>query len=678
MAVNRYFGYQPLQAADYSFKLPMDYLGKTLESLQEKSSQNYASISQLPSLIHVNALEGKDTEARNKKEQEYRNKIDALVKNSNGDYSGLTKDIYGLKASLQKEMTTGDLAAISNNYNQYSEYQKKMLDQKDLPRTYASLALRKTLDNYNQEGGYGGIDPVTGDYKRVAPIYGQGYDFQGKLGKVGEFKDITEENAWREKAGDWYKDIKTKTGGVAYDRAYSSLFGEVVNDPLAQEHISFLQRIGMPKEEINKMVHGIVDAEAIRRTKSISEKDVKYTFDKAVELAQEEDHFRRREARQAKEHADKMEAFTEPYLGRQVTLGSKTEGDYASKIDFSGGTYDKYGNKLGWSDGVLVSGSGMGSGLGSATYRDTNSTALTGKEKIDFNHPTIKNNPLAQKALIAAYIKNTGDSKLLAYAPEKQNQMISAWADQDRGKAQTTINKELGELSKNYNTRSVKGYQVAGKYAETLANDMLRMGSTVAVRDMSSGQKFGTLNDLLKAEGISPDDITTDTNNAKVKNKLHVVADSNGEYVITLNKNGRTKQLVVSNFDESREGTYSKARDLTSQKPITNFNAPIMRGNTYSNRTSIDKIGDQSIFRAQTLDIRKGDMTSDGIKVINLGIDKSGNKMIEVEYPNGGKEVMPFEAEDDLLRTTRAKDKSFQKRTAKATATTNQEFWRGE
>jgi len=176
--INRYFGYTPLQKEDYAFKMPLDIMGKTLMHLQDTSDKNYAELQALPGLIHTNALTGHDTTKRNQIQQGYNDRINKIVSGANGDYSRVNKDVIGLKAQLQKDLTTGDLAAIGSNYKTFADYQKETLSQKDLPRTYGDAAIQKTLAEYNAAGGYGGIDPVTGNYRSVKSFtkHEDGYD----------------------------------------------------------------------------------------------------------------------------------------------------------------------------------------------------------------------------------------------------------------------------------------------------------------------------------------------------------------------------------------------------------------------------------------------------------------------------------------------------------------------
>lgn len=661
MAINRYYGYNPLQRADHSFKLPMEFLGKTLEGLQEKSNQNYASLQQLPSLLHVNALEGADTTARNQVEQEYRDKIDNLVKQSNGDYSGVTKDIYGLKANLQKEMTTGRLGAIGNNYSQYSDYQKKMLDQKDLPRTYASMALRKTLDAYNEAGGYGGIDPVTGDYKRINPIYGQGYDYQGKLAKVGPFGDITKLTDHRDKQGNWYIDTEHKTGGVDYQRAFGSLMAEIDNDPLAAEHEMFLRKIGMRPEEIQQQKIGLARAEAMRRVKDIDETKKNYTFDPMVKINQDEEQFRKNYAQRERHHQDDKE----PNAAAQITIGDQRTGAYPDRLSLTSGTYDKDGNPVTLYSSATsnslnpTGGAFMFNGL-------KNSSSLTGNEPINFNHPLMKNqNDPVQKVNRTALNAVAMRFNIPGYNPagtdEQKNQALNNWVkNSGQGKQLlSAVEEQASSLYQALNNKEVKGVAYNNLYAKDMTERVTRQAGSVRASNFSTGQKYGSLEEAAKTIG---GDIYN-TKGKKATTRFEVYTEDGGQPVATISHEGKSIKVKLDNVNEHAKGAYTEIKGMLDHKEgydpklgtyRTEQSGPmIAQDGSISNRAAIrtySKGGQkQRYLNVENLDnLQEGAIFGEGVKY--LGVDPNNQSKVNIQHPNGKVESMYVLPQDELIR----------------------------
>jgi len=667
--INRYFGYTPLQKEDYAFKMPLDLMGKTLMHLQDTSDKNYAKLQQLPGLIHTNALTGHDTTKRNQIEQGYRDKINQIVKGANGDYSRVNKDVIGLKAQLQKDLTTGDLAAIGSNYKTFADYQKETLSQKDLPRTYGDAAIQKTLAEYNAAGGYGGIDPITGNYRQVSPIRGQGYDLSGKLGKVSQFQDITEEKAWTTKEGNWFNDYKSKTGGVAFDRVYNSLLLEAASDPLGQEHRAYLRRIGVPEEQIQKEIIGTVTAEASRRTKDINEIDMKRSFDHQADIEAANERARLGRAQTQRLHDEKMKAEFGAYDGRQAILGSETTGAFSGEVNFARGRYNQ--------DGTPFTSKGT-TALG-GYYTQTNQPAviLTGKEPLNFNHPVIKNNPVAQKALTATYIKMTGDNSLLAKTPEQQNQLLSNWSSNPKNQhtIQAVVKEETKKMATVYNNKSVTGFRIAGKQAEAEGTDMLAASRSIKIKDLNTGQDYGTLSDYLKSQDVDERNVSTSVNDSKENTgaKLHVTAIKNGYRTIEIKTKNGTRSMIVEGFDRDRENSGNNINFMTKRNENTAFHAPIISKSGYENMTRIDSNSDGKVFTSEVMP-KKGDLTADGITIKDFYQDPSGNKYIEVVYPNGTTDKMPFETEDNASRTFHQKDKARLLKTKSSLRTSDVEY----
>lgn len=670
---NRYYQYNPLQQEDYAFKLPTDILGKTLMNLQDQSDKNYAELSALPGMIHTQANPGHDTTARNKIEQGYRDQIDKMVAGANGDYSRVNKDVIGLKAKLQKDITMGDLSAIGGNYKVLSDFSKEALSQKDLPRSYADAAIAKTLKEYNDKGGYGGIDPVTGNYRQIDPIRGQGYDIQGKLAKIGEFKPMSQEEEKRFKEGDWYRNRTISNESVTLDRVQESMLGELTNDPMFKEHAAYRQRIGQPMS-MNE-IRGIIDAEAKRRAYSKNKDTSEWQFDPRISIESANERARLGRAQTQKLHDQKMEAEFGVYDGRQAILGAETTGNFSGELNFSGGVYDK---TTGQSTSAVLNQGNLGyMGYSNKVSDNPNAITLTGKEPINFDHPLIKSNPIAQKALTATYMKLTKDRSLLAKSIDEQNKILSNWSSNPDNQAsiQAAVKEETKKMATVYNNKSVTGFRIAGKQAEAEGTDMLAASRSIKLRDLNTGQDYGTLSDYLKSQDIDERNVSTTVNDSKENTgaKLHVTSIKNGYRTIEIKTKNGTRSMVVEGFDRDRENSGNDINFMTKRNDNTAFYAPIQTKTGYENMTRIDNNSGYKTFTSQTI-LNIGDVTADGITIKDIVRFPDGSKGIEVIYPNGTADKMPFDTENDASRRFHQKDKARLFKTKSSLRTSDVEY----
>lgn len=667
--INRYYNYTPLQKEDYSFKMPLDVIGKTLMHLQDTSDKNYAELQQLPGLIHTNALTGHDTTRRNQIQQSYNDQISKMVSSANGDYSRVNKDIIGLKAKLQKDLTIGDLAAIGSNYKTFADFQKETLSQKDLPKSYADAAINKTLAEYNEAGGYGGIDPVTGNYRQISPIRGQGFNVQENLAKIGEFKPLTIEQDKRIKEGDYWRNITTKD--VTYDKNLISnaMAQNLMSNPLFVEHLKYRARIGMPMSE-EELTKEVMAETARRSTGEIHTQKSDYDFDQRIAINAANERARLGRAQAQRHHDEKMAAEFGAYDGRQAILGAETTGAWSGELNFSGGKYNQDGTPF-VSKGTTALG-------GYYTQSNTPSVTLTGKEPISFNHPVIKNNPIAQKALVASYIRLTKDNSLLSKSQEDQNKILSAWSSNpdNRATIQASIKEEAGKLAKVYNNRSVSGFRIAGKQAEAEGNDMLAASRSIVLKDLNTGQAYGTLSDYLKSQNIDERTVSTSVTDTKDNTgaKLHVTAVKDGYRTIEIKTKNGTRSMRVEGFDRDREASGNKVANLTNRTTNTAFHAPIMTDNGYENMTNIESYPTGGKYFYSDNIVYEGQRTADGIVILGTGILPNKEKIIKVRYPNGSEETMKYETQNDASRAFHQKDKARLYKTKQSVRTTDVEY----
>ena len=243
MPINQYFNYQPLPQGDFSFKAPLEMMGKTLTYLQDKSDKNYAELNTLPSLLNVPVLE-KDAQTRANIENKYREKIKQIVDRTGGDYSGVQKDVLALQNDLRKDLSfSGRLGALKSNYDQFGEYQKRLYDNKNLTNYQRMGAINTSLKNYQ---GAGEVDPVTGKYNHFSGIDIDGFDVGKYLHDIKELKANSKEKMYTYRDGNFVIDESTTKEGVTYEDAFNIAKTDLYSSEAYQQHKRQMAAIGMP------------------------------------------------------------------------------------------------------------------------------------------------------------------------------------------------------------------------------------------------------------------------------------------------------------------------------------------------------------------------------------------------------------------------------------------------
>lgn len=163
--VNRY--YDSRRPQQYQFYTPpVDAALDAMKIAQTQYDTNFMAAADLKNK-YITSLE-QDRATANELQNEWQKSIDDVVAKANGDFSVISKDLYGLTKKIEKDLMPGGKAyAIQDNYRVYQEAQKYNKE-----RLKAGKITAEDFNLLNQHVGqtYKGIgnqDPLTGDYERL-------------------------------------------------------------------------------------------------------------------------------------------------------------------------------------------------------------------------------------------------------------------------------------------------------------------------------------------------------------------------------------------------------------------------------------------------------------------------------------------------------------------------------
>ena len=380
--INANYIYNPMQQADYSSKLPLEFLTKAMGELQQRSDRNYMALQEAPNLLGV-PVDESDFQRRAEIESSVRNRIDNIVKSTNGDYSGVNKEVYGLQADIKRLLApSGQLGAMANNYASINEYKKQILDDKTLSNEEKMAALNYSKNRFKQLGGTGAIDPMTGRFNVFNGERITGFDMSKYLKDFKEIKPILEEyNATYDAQNNYFKDVKTGAKINDPERIAAILGAGLKSNTDFQEWLNGRQRVGLnvPISQIEQAVR----AEAAARSFYEKTEDVKYRFNDNLKLDLEREKFNYRKQRDAKLDAEeaKQREFDRSwqYTGMEgqgykpVTLNdlNSTPGEAKNVFDPITGAKLIYPTKFG----------------------------VENKSTLDYKHPVVAQDPDMQRSL---------------------------------------------------------------------------------------------------------------------------------------------------------------------------------------------------------------------------------------------------------------------------------------
>lgn len=166
MAISRFNNparYNPIQTY---VPLPIDDLRYSLQLKQHNYDLNkQEEMSFLDSLHKVRARE-EDTPALQMINQAYESELNNIVESVNKDYgsSDWKNRFSRVKNHLGSNMSSGDLSAIHQNYNNFQDWNKKVLDEKDNYNPYLDRAYTKIAPGF-----YGGYRKPDGSFNIASP-----------------------------------------------------------------------------------------------------------------------------------------------------------------------------------------------------------------------------------------------------------------------------------------------------------------------------------------------------------------------------------------------------------------------------------------------------------------------------------------------------------------------------
>jgi len=163
--VNRY--YDSRRPQQYQFYTPpVDAAVEAMKIAQTQYDSNFMAAADLKNK-YITSLQ-QDRAAANELQNEWQKSIDDVVTKANGDFSTISKDLYGLTKKIEKDLSPGGKAhAIQDNYRIYQEaqkYNKERLKAGKITAEDFNLLNQHVGQSYK---GVGNADPLTGEYDQL-------------------------------------------------------------------------------------------------------------------------------------------------------------------------------------------------------------------------------------------------------------------------------------------------------------------------------------------------------------------------------------------------------------------------------------------------------------------------------------------------------------------------------
>lgn len=163
--VNRY--YDSRRPQQYQFSAPpVDAALDAMKIAQQQYDTNFMAAADLKNK-YITTLE-QDRAGANQLQAEWQKSIDDVVTKANGDFSVISKDLYGLTKRMEKDLSPGGQAyAMQQNYKAYQDaqaYNRERLKSGKITAEDFNLLNRSVTKSYK---GVGTKDPLTGDYEKI-------------------------------------------------------------------------------------------------------------------------------------------------------------------------------------------------------------------------------------------------------------------------------------------------------------------------------------------------------------------------------------------------------------------------------------------------------------------------------------------------------------------------------
>lgn len=166
MAANRFERSAPVQFDLY--ETPLEPLMMALEAKQRRYDTGYQLAEQLGE-VSLDALQ-QDRPRANELVSGWRNKIDDMVTQYDGDYSRMYKDLGALRTEVRRSLLPGgEGAAIMSNLKSVQDATK---EQRERLASGKITQAQYNLWYQNMMSGYTGVgtkDPVLGTYNQITP-----------------------------------------------------------------------------------------------------------------------------------------------------------------------------------------------------------------------------------------------------------------------------------------------------------------------------------------------------------------------------------------------------------------------------------------------------------------------------------------------------------------------------
>lgn len=268
--INRYYNRQPLTFDFY--KPNVQATGQAMEFMQKKYDTNVALADQLSANLDVNALPS-DVALANTKSQEYKDQLDQMVIDANGDFSILEPKLKAFRKKIAYEYTSPkgvmyNIAARRKGFDEWEKRQIERVNKKEILADDVALARQYILKN---DKGVGDYNPNTGGYNQFhadeVPVFVNINDIYGKLKFTPKEVEI---GTTTFKDGKIIKNT-SKQSYIDPQEAEMQIRSAYEGDPNLLSYIKWKAQYGagVPADKAGDVAFQILNADAMQRAANV-------------------------------------------------------------------------------------------------------------------------------------------------------------------------------------------------------------------------------------------------------------------------------------------------------------------------------------------------------------------------------------------------------------------------
>lgn len=231
---------------DFMYKPPYDLYKEVISNRDSAIDQGVEDTNKLSSALSFNTLDF-DKQAASEKKLYYQSKIEDLtnkIKKDPENYNKYTQDLYNLRKELTTDYTSGDISAMTGDYNSYQKFLKDHEKFKVSDPTRYGAGSKAFLEEARNKRSTAGFVPVF-DSEQLMPTV----DFRkGFVDYVSKMKPNTTAYANSGAKGGFIFKNKGTNEGLSEKEVTKLMEDYIVSTPNIEQYLAQSNRIGLPED----------------------------------------------------------------------------------------------------------------------------------------------------------------------------------------------------------------------------------------------------------------------------------------------------------------------------------------------------------------------------------------------------------------------------------------------